>query len=605
MLTPISSVSVATSAIKTYGSEARTAAGHQAEETHGDTTDHHAANQSQSIGLSGNSELATVNAVTATAGNRTVLQLLALAIAAQLNVARRPDETVDAFFLRLAATIVNMKDADRAALELRSGLKALNIRLLDLAEALKAPQGAIAARIVAMAEAPRTPFARAAALTATSSYLQEGTTAPRASDTFSIEATVRSADEREGMVAHNTAPNTAERDARGLQTQLKNMFEPGTSNETVDAGSNALAADGLPVGDEETALAGDPYVIENAPIEEDQELAADPDMPAVAMVEQTAVEQTAVETIDNMLATFVEADNDQTVLTTATDGPSEAAFFASEAELATHATDLETIPAAETMPVEAESASVGSPEDTTSSAPREAVRPASTPIPQQARLLEKAVISDHRLETLLTLKGFAEVTVVEAPQTDFIVSQPDPLDPRRRLSTSGEPQASVVNEALANIEKAVASATAAIRQHEIQQSQLPAEEDAAKAAAKGATEAGPEKSAGQALVSSDLHAQAKPLAAAVAVPFAYAPLQPARDEFHVKSAEEERRGDEDEGEQSGAEAETGDERRERLARKAEDDMLNAEPEQPETIAINRDSSESDRAYQQYQRMGGF
>jgi hypothetical protein len=604
MLTPISSVSVATSAIKTYGSEARTAAGHQAEESHGETTDHHAANQSQSIGLSGNSELASVNAVTATAGNRTVLQLLAFTIAAQLNVARRPNESVDAFFLRLATTIINMKDADRAALELRSGLKVLDIRLLDLAEALKAPEGAIAARIVAMAEAPRTPFARAAALAATSSYLQEGTTAQRASDTFSIEATVRSADEREGMVANDGAPKTTEGDARGLQTQLKNMFELGTSTEAADAGASALPAEADLMANEEQALPSALDFAENA-VSEQEQATADPDMSAVAALEETAVEQTSIETIDNMLATFSEADSQQAALPRTADVTPETASVALETELATDTTEMGSIQPAEAMLVEADSASTTTPEETTSLTSRDTSRSASNAIRHESRLVEKGQVADHRLETLLTLKGLAEVAVVEVPQTDFIASQPDPLDPRHRLSTSGVPQSAVVNEALANIEKAVASATAAIRRHEAQQPQLPAEEDTTKAAAKGAAKAAQEKSAGQGQGNSDLHAPAKPLANSMAVPFAYAPIQPARDEFHVKPAEEERRGEEDEDGRSDADAETGDERRERLARKAEDDMLNAEPEQSETISISRDSSEADRAYQQYQRMGGF
>jgi hypothetical protein len=604
MLTPISSVSVATSAIKTYGSEARTAAGHQAEETHGETTDHHPANQTQSIGLSGNSELASVNAVTATAGNRTVLQLLAFTIAAQLNVARRPNESVDAFFLRLATTIVNMKDGDRAALELRSGLKALNIRLLDLAEALKAPEGAMAARIVAMAEAPRTPFARAAALAATSSYLQEGTAAQRASDTFSIEATVRSADEREGMVAENGAPKTTDGDARGLQTQLKNMFEPGTLSEAANAAASTATAEADLVANEEQALPSALDFAENAASEQNK-AAADPDMSAVAAPEDVAVEQTAIETIDNMLVTLVEADGDQAVLPTTADSPLETASVVLETELATDTTEMASIKPPEATLIESESASASVPKDTTSLTPRDTFRPATATIQHDALSVEKGQVADRRLETLLTLKGLAEVAVVEVPQADFIANQPDPLDPRHRMSSSSMPQSAVVNETLANIEKAVASATAAIRRHEAQQSQLPAEEDAAKAAAKGATEAAQEKSASQVQVNSDLHAPAKPLANAVAIPFAYAPIPPARDEFYVKSAEEERRGEEDEDGQSDADAETGDERRERLARRAEDDMLNAEPELPETIAISRDSSEADRAYQQYQRMGGF
>ena len=86
-----------------------------------------------------------------------------------------------------------------------------------------------------------------------------------------------------------------------------------------------------------------------------------------------------------------------------------------------------------------------------------------------------------------------------------------------------------------------------------------------------------------------------------AVPFTYAPVQPARDEMTLAVEDEETRGDTDEeGEAEGDE--DGEKRRPRDEYDAIHDPV--EEDEPDII-INRDSSEADRAFALYQRMGGF
>lgn len=591
MLAPISSTQITSGTIKTHGSETRTTAGHPALEAQPDAKDPHTAQTLNTIGLSGTTVLSNINAVTATAASRTVLQLLAFAIAAQLGVTRRSDEGLDAFFQRLAISITGMKDSDRSALEVRSGLKALNIRLTDLATALKSPEGNMAARIVAMAEAPRTPFAKAAAAVATSSYLQEGMGAPRASETFSIQATVRSNDERASTVANDRAPAataTIERDARSLQTKLMVMFEAGASQEPAIETAQAETIETKPA----VIDAESPAPELSSEIEEPSvtAVAVAADMDAPVQLEET-VPQIAGADVSAVPAADFEAE------------PANVASASIELPIETVIADADPLQVVAATS-EAEPQVLRS--NDVVAKPREAAQAATIEKLHEERIAEKAQIADRRLETLLTLKGFSEVVIAKPPLPDFIVSQPDPSDPRLRHVLGEEPASAVISETLAKIEKAVASATAAIQKHNVQILQSVIEEDGAKAEIRQKAAAEHAGASARSHPEPEPHLPAKVVAQEIA-PFAYASLPPAKEEFHAKGHDEDRRSGDDDDNANGDEqqAETGDERRERLAKKAQDDLLNAEPEQNETIAINRDSSESDRAYAQYQRMGGF
>ena len=76
-----------------------------------------------------------------------------------------------------------------------------------------------------------------------------------------------------------------------------------------------------------------------------------------------------------------------------------------------------------------------------------------------------------------------------------------------------------------------------------------------------------------------------------------------RDEFHPEVAEDSPQRDD--GDRDDEPGETDEERRERLAQQAIEDLLEPEAEVEPQLKITRDSSESDRAYALYQRMGGF
>lgn len=585
MLAPIvSSANVASTSIKTHGSETRTAAGPQSTEVNPDAPENHAPHAAPTIGLSGSTVLSNVNAVTATAATRTVLQLLAFAIAAQVNMSKRPDESLDAFFPRLAMKLTSMSDADRAAIEQRSGLKALNIRLTDLVAALRAPEGPDAVRLVAMAEAPRTPFARFAATAATNSYLQEGQGATRSAETFSIEATVRS--NEGGLASANSNDN-----ARGLQNQLKAWFEPGaaaaevsTTNEPAEIGEALEPA------------------LERAEEPLDPVARLDSAEPASEKIEENSAGADLASSVPDAVAEAVE----MLVDIVADEALPPDAILAAETPMDQAALPEPDMPAILAAPAaEAEPQVQPAGDETTA-----AERPDMSGAARTEKLLDshqanKLLVADRRVETLLTLKGFAEVVVKELQQPDHIVSQPDPTDPWRRHAVGSDSPAAVVQEALAKIEKAVASATQAIHRHNPQPAQPADAEENAEAAIGRQAAAEQEKGAGQRAAAAEAHLPLKTTVNPELVPFAYAPLQPARDDVKSKALEEDRHQDEDSDEADDDQAETGDERRERLARKATDDLLNGEPEEPQTIPISRDSSESDRAYAMYQRMGGF
>lgn len=591
MLAPVSSANIANAAsIKSHGSETRTTGGEQAIESHLDLPEGQSAHALPTIGLSGSTALASVDAVKATAGTRTVLQLLAYAVAAQLNLSRRPDETLEAFFLRIATTIKSMKDADRAALEIRSGLRALNIRLSDLADALMRPEGTIAARIVALAEAPKTSFVRAAAAAATSTYLQEGLATPRSVETFSIEAAVRSAED--GRTVSATA------DARGLQNQLQQMFEPGITSP------------------EMRVEARGPETVENPESPALAEPAVSEGLPETAALDEAAAD-TGMDTSQAAQGPEPELEADVTSNAGIVDLLSENAGLVpephSDAVSASTAVADPALVAGDLNAAETEALLFSAP-DAVSLAEEEAIEPASPKRMDNtadakradAGMAEKGQLADRRLETLFVLKGLAEAALAGSAEPDHIVTQPDPTDPFRRRAMEESPRA-IAGEALARIEKAVAAATAALEKYN---SELPREAvDEEPAAEKNARTSAPsgDASPAQRPASAEMQqAAARTVFQPDYVPFAYAPLQPGKEEFEARETEGRGRGEDDESDEEDAgDGETPEQRRERLARKETDDLLSAEPEETASIPIDRDSSESDRAYAMYQRLGGF
>jgi hypothetical protein len=235
MLTTISSHPLSASSIKSHGSETRTAPGYNPVEPQ---SAHGLSASSQGIGLDAGSILSNVNAEAATAGNRTILQTLALAIAVRLNIARRSDEALESLFLRIAAALEELPARSRAELESKTGLKALGIRISDLVAALRQPDSALAARLSAMIEAPLATPQRNAAAAAIVSYMQQDTGAARAAETLAMGNQARHNSEGLGLFS-STPPATAAGeavpgDARMLQNQLKSLFEPGVAETRIE-----------------------------------------------------------------------------------------------------------------------------------------------------------------------------------------------------------------------------------------------------------------------------------------------------------------------------------------------------------------------------------
>ena len=98
-------------------------------------------------------KLASLLIASQDSSNNTLLKL-ALSLARVLALQQRDGESSADFSKRLVDVILAMKPADRTDAEAKSGLKALHISAKALAEALKNPGSALAARLVVLAEAP-------------------------------------------------------------------------------------------------------------------------------------------------------------------------------------------------------------------------------------------------------------------------------------------------------------------------------------------------------------------------------------------------------------------------------------------------------------------
>jgi hypothetical protein len=494
--------------------------------------------------LPSNSLMTNVNAVAATAGNRTILQELTLNIAAMLKVARRQDESLTSLFMRIIATIEKMPQAERLQLEIRSGLKGLKITLAELAAALHKPDGPEAARLTAMAEAPLAVPGRTAAGAATSTYLQEGTADGHAEETLAMRAAARSSAAgqnvftAESRVRHaDTQPN----DGKVLQAQLKTMFESGAAKAipTADQGTVRDAANVVPRGDGQQPL--------------EQEKASD----GVASGHRSSQ-----------------------------NGASE--------KVALSASNLRLdAPALARIRTAAQAIADGLPESL------------HTENGQSAA--EKADSSDRR-PTLLTLKGLVEVVsalpakAVEilatmpsetaVPTSETTANPPEPIGAGSPVHDEEElPQLASMDEPISE-NAAVFDALAEAQQETLsdEASALPVRADAQAGAGKTAPPA-----------DRDLPTPPRLDLAQHGVPYAYAPLPPAREPMGDMSVEEETRGENDGDTEDGGE----EDREERRPRDEYDEIHDPSPEEEPTIVINRDSSEADRAFALYQRMGGF
>jgi hypothetical protein len=508
--------------------------------------------------LPSNSPINHVNAVAATVGNRTVLQELTLNVGNMMRITRKPDETLTSVFLRIIATIEGMSQGERLQFEMRAGLKALKITLADLLMALRKPDGPEAARLTALAEAPASLPGRTAANAATNTYLEEGTSTGHTEETLAMRAAARNSAAGQSVFSAESKMRPADSqpaDAKVLQNQLKTLFEPGDTR----------------------------------PVPEQDNVAP-----------QVEREQTAT------IATEVEPQGHASPEPAHTEAlPRSPAFAGEKSEAFTLSTSNLKLDQPSMDKIHAVAQSIAAQPQETASA-----EPARTAVP--AANTEKAENGDRRMQTLLTLKGFAEavtalpakaaellaVVVAEAaailPEPAEVLEHPAMLQvPPQQNEAILSDLAAVNGEMLAEgMSEAVVSQQAIA---ETQPESVAAEEtieDHAEAAVADEY---------QPAANTDRSVPARPDLIQHAVPFAYAQVQPAREEGIRATSEDETHGDGDE--ESAGERDEDDERR--PPRDEYDEIHDPLPEDEPAIVINRDSSEADRAFALYQRMGGF
>lgn len=663
MLTPVTPNPITTSTtIKSHGSESRTAPGHNTVEAQ---VLPQASGHSGGVGLDAGTILANVNAEAATAGNRTILQTLALAVAAQLNIVRRNDETMEAFFLRIAAALDEMTPDEREATELQAGLKLLKIQIPALSAALKQSDSALAARLSAMAEAPLATPQKTAAAAATTSYLQEAPGVSRAAETLAMVTQARSNADGSGIFSSTPTPAVPEKqpsDARSLQTQLKTLFEPGVAETRIEIATKEEPANVLILdrnGDDPQA----PVALRGAMDAEQAHTIATTAAEQSAQVDEQPVEKQVdarqtdagavdVEPADAMPAEARQADPKPVGLRQAGARPLEAklqdAKLLDAKQPDARPTDAKSadIRQAEARPLlltKAESTPALAPETPVPQSVERRPEPKmpGLPAPQNnnypnatsmLRAIARELVrekfdngpdfgsrredGDHRMQTMLTLKGIAEViTAMPSKAAEFLMSPQLVADIKAKQARANANLASTPGDAAARAGEAEApiSEGAAVRKGVTMShhSTLPssAVEDATEEQARLATGHADAKaqSATRNMEPGSTAAVKTAGGSLDPVPFAFAALQPAKEEFKAEAAEERgRHEDEDEGEDAdGEEREDPEARRERLARKATDDLLRPEPAVDPEVKITRDSSQADRAYALYQRMAGF
>ncbi|MBX9457504.1 MAG: hypothetical protein KL863_16645 [Rhizobium sp.] len=506
--------------------------------------------------LPSNSLLTHVNAVAATAGNRTILQELSLNLAATLRIARRPEENLTALFLRILAAIEAVPQAERLAIEIKAGLKPLKITLSDLAMALRKPDGPEAARLTAIAEAPTAIPGRTAANAANASYLKEGTDDGHAEETLAMRAAARNSAAGQGLFSAENRIRPADTrpvDAKVLQSHLKTMFEPGDARKPQTAEGrvdplHAAASDSPDEGGGEPVRQSGAKLPERE-LKQPETRPAPPQQPAPGRVgEQVAISSASlkldpptVEKIRNAAQAIAEQDAE--------------------------------------------------------SQRQEPAQPTSD------------ATDDRRLQTMLTLKGLAEVVatlpakaaellatvVADAASPVPGTNGPGALDtPAAQDDETQQTALATGDDTLAGDGSEPPAANEILAEQSTELDAAPSTERPEGRNAAVVTEerqaAQPERlPAGRA----DLVQHA--------VPFAYAPLQPAREEM-VDAVEEEETGDPRDEEEEPDGDEDRDPRRPRDEYDAIHDPL---PEDEPAVVITRDSSEADRAFALYQRMGGF
>lgn len=532
--------------------------------------------------LPSNSPLTNVNAVTATVANRTILQELTLNVATVLRIARRADENLTSLFLRIIATIEGMPQAERLQLEVKAGLKPLKITLADLAMALRKPDGQEAARLTALVEAPSATPGRIAADAATTTYLEEGTDNGHTEETLAMRAAARHNAAGQSLFSAESKMRPADAqpaDAKVLQNQLKVMFEPGE----------------IRAPQRQPGTMFEPTKAQPAYHENDADIPAEEK--AVAAASKAVVAQEGPDKKDRVTSlgsTDVKPSNREAPLA----APRQTSALASRA----HADENVTFSSAnlklDPPSVEKIRSVAQAIADLAETLRADEERPA----PEQ--------IEDRRVQTMLTLKGLAEVvTAIPAKAAELLAAvvaeaaAPVPETADEKNQVAAEPLHQVLDQeqvselVLPSAETGAEEAVNLASANEVPAEVLPEERSpvAGRPVIKGeGTEDEPQVAA-----DAERLPLARPDLTQHAVPFAYAQVQPAREEM-IEAAEDE--GSKEETDEDAEDDEDGEKRRPRDEYDAIHDPL---PEEEPGIVINRDSSEADRAFALYQRMGGF
>lgn len=497
--------------------------------------------------LPSNSALGHVNASTATVANRTVLQELTLNIATMLRIPRRPDENLTQLFLRIIATIEAMSQADRLAFEMRAGLKPLKITLTDLLMALRKPDGPEAARLTAMAEAPAAVPGHTVANAATTTYLEDGTDTGHTEETLAMRAAARNSAAGQSVFSAESKvrAEAPPADAKVLQNQLKSLFEPGDVIRTPAPETVPESAEG-----DQAEIAGQ---AEQAPAPE---------------IEKPAPQRIA-RSQENVTISSSNLKLDQPTLDKIRNAAQAIAGQASEA----------------TRP---------DPERTAS---------------------DKAEASDRRVQTLLTLKGLAEaVATIPAKAAELLAGVVAEAAAPLLDTTEGaeEPNRLVRATPLETFDEAALPEFATTPDGVVTEGEaqfVAANESRAEAPSETIVPSnGPVEEQGEAMIPDDQQAafvEGQPLPrhdlSQHAMPFAYVQIQPAREEMVQVAAEEDVRDEQEEAEDE----ESGEDGERRRPHDEYDEIHDPVAEEEPAIVITRDSTEADRAFALYQRMGGF
>jgi hypothetical protein len=513
--------------------------------------------------LPSNSPLTNMNAVAVTVGNRTVLQELTLNVATMLRIARRADENLTSLFLRIIATIEAMPQAERLQFEIKAGLKPLKITLADLVMALRKPDGQEAARLTATAEAPTAVPGRTAANAATTTYLEEGTDSGHTEETLAMRAAARNSAAGQSVFSAESKMRPADArptDAKVLQNQLKVMFEPGETK-TAEQPETSIAAEAA---------------AEDTPVVEDRDAAVAKDRASTGETNARPARPEAA------LASLRQPT------------PLAAGNAGENVSFSSASLKLDPLTVEKIRTVALAIANLA-----------EVVRADQEhPAPEKAE--------DRRQQTMLTLKGLAEVvTAIPAKAAELLAAVvaeaaaplPEPTDGTDRVATatfvpaSDEDHLSDVTPASHEVvaEEAVASASA-----EEMPIELPAESTAVADHSKAEAETAMTDEH-QAAPDFETMPPIRQDAAQPGVPFVHAQVQPAREEMVLAVEEEDAREEtDDDGEDGGDEDGEG-----RRPRDEYDAIHDPVEEEDPAIVITRDSSEADRAFALYQRMGGF